>query len=106
MVDCSHIYMTAHGEYFSGSPWTGEVGQIGLRIGFHPIGSEPAKGTVFDIMTNGTAVVDTGSQAGTNGTLTKAWTCRIGPLGSTENMDADLQIDMAEDFRTIGRAHV
>lgn len=100
MVDMSHVYITAHGEYHGSSPWVGEKAQIGVRVGFHDVTAEPAKGTVFTIMTNGVAVADSGSQAGANGTLTKAWTCRIGPTGSTENADAGEQIALAEDLLT------
>lgn len=100
MVNVSHVYMTAHGEYHGSSPWVGEYAQIGIRVAYHPVTDEPAKGTVFTIMQNGEATLDAGSQAGANGTLTKGWTARIGPTGSVENINAGEQIALAEDFRT------
>lgn len=99
MVAVSHVYMTAHGEFHGSSPWVGEFAQIGIRVGYHDVTDEPARGTVFDIMPNGDAVADSGSQSGANGTLTKAWSARIGPTGSSENMDAGEQIALAEDMR-------
>jgi hypothetical protein len=100
MVAVSHIYITAHGEYHGSSPWVGEFAQIGLRLAYVDVTAEPAKGSVFTIMPNGDAVADSGTTAGANGSLTRAWTARIGPTGSTENMDAGEQIALAEDMRT------
>lgn len=100
MVNVSHVYITAHGEYHGSSPWVGEFAQIGLRLAYVDVTDEPAKGSVFTIMENGEAVADSGSTSGANGTLTRSWTARIGPTGSTENMDAGEQVSLAEDMRT------
>jgi len=100
MVNVSHVYISAHGEYHGSSPWVGEFAQMGVRVAYHDVTAEPTRGVVFSIMENGVAAPDSGSQAGANGTLTKAWTARIGPTGSTENMDGGEQIALAEDMRT------
>jgi len=94
------VYLTAHGE-LTATNWIGETAQMGVRVCFAPNASEPAKGSTFTIMENGDAVADSGTTAGTSGTLTKTWTARIGPVGSTENCDAAAQIDFCEDFVTL-----
>lgn len=99
MTALQHVYLTAHGTWNSG-PWAGEGAQFGLRLCTADTASAPALGTIWTPEINGDAVVDSGTQAGTNGTLTKTWTARRGLPGSTENWDAGLQIDMAEDMRT------
>lgn len=94
-----HIYVTAHGEY-TATPWLTEKAQIGIRL---PIASEaslPEKGAVFTPITNGDVVVDSGTQAGTNGTLTRTWKARLGPVGSADNADAAMQADLADDMWT------
>ena len=99
MSNLSHVYLTAHGSFTSG-PWTGEAAQFGLRLCFVPTISAPDKGAIFTPQANGAIVADTGTTAGTNGTLARTWTARIGPVGSDENVDAGMQVDMAEDVRT------
>lgn len=100
MSELQHVYLTAHGE-FTATNWVGETAQMGIRIAYAPVGEEPAKGSTFTIMGNGEAVGDSGTEAGTHGTLNKTWTARIGPTGSIENVDAAAQIDFAEDFWTL-----
>lgn len=92
-----HVYLTAHGAYHTG-PWLGESAQFGLRLTFE--GSIPDRGAVYTPGTNGNAALLTGTQAGTNGTLTKAWTARVGPVGSSDDCGPAQQIDFAEDLRT------
>lgn len=95
-----HVYVTAHGEYTAAS-WLGEKAQMGLRIAVFSDGEVPAKGAFFSLSPeHGNVAVDTGTLAGTNGTLTKTWTARLGPTGSTENADGTWQVDLAEDMRT------
>lgn len=100
MPNVSHVYLSAHGEYHGSSPWVGEFAQMGVRVAYHPAVSPPTRGVVFTIGPNGAVETASGSQAGTNGTLTKSFTFRIGDTGSTENCDADEQISLAEDMRT------
>lgn len=99
MAALQHVYLTAHGEWTSAT-WQGEQGQIGLRVAFSTADPEPAKGSIFTPLGNGDVDTDGGTSAGTNGTLTRTWKARVGPIGSTTNMDDANQIDMAEDFRT------
>lgn len=99
MTALQHVYLTAHGSWHTG-PWNGEGAQFGLRLCTAQTASAPTKGTVFTPAANGDAVIDTGTQAGANGTLTKTWTARRGEVGSAENWDAGMQIDLAEDMRT------
>lgn len=99
MTSPTHVYVTAHGSYGSGS-WAGETAQFGLRLAVMDTLDEPAKGTVFTPLANGDVVLAQGSQAGTHGTLTKTFDFRMGPTGSVVNWDAAHQIDIAEDFWT------
>lgn len=99
MTALQHIYVTAHGSFNSGS-WVGEAAQFGLRLAIGETGAMPDKGTTFDMELQGDVATDQGTTAGTNGTLTRTWTARRGPTGSTENCDAGFQIDVAEDVRT------
>lgn len=94
-----HVYLTAHGSFNSGS-WLGESAQIGLRLPYAPVVGGPDKGSIFTPLVNGDLAADSGSTAGTNGTLSRTWTARVGPTGSGQNCDAGAQIDLAEDFRT------
>ena len=103
MTNLSHVYLTAHGSFTTG-PWTGENAQFGLRLPFVPTISAPDKGAIYTPASNGEIVADTGTTAGTNGTLARTWTARIGPVGSDENVDANMQVDMAEDVRTFVNA--
>lgn len=99
MTALQHVYVTAHGQFTAGA-WVGEKAQIGVRLAIVNEASLPAKGTQFVIGEHGDFAVDTGTTAGTNGILTRAWTARLGPVGSTENADAAWQVDLAEDMRT------
>lgn len=100
MSNLHHVYVTAHGEYTVGA-WSGEKAQIGLRIGVELESSLPSKGALFTPYGgHGDVVADSGSQAGTNGTLAKAWTARIGPAGSEENADGPWQVDLCDDVYT------
>lgn len=94
-----HVYLTAHGAYASGH-WVGETAQMGLRLAITEGAAEPTKGSVFNLATSGDVVVDSGTTAGTNGTLTRTWSARLGPVGNNEDATAAWQIDLAEDFRT------
>ena len=96
MPALQHIYVTMHGSFNSGA-WVGEAAQIGVRLAIAETGAMPDKGSVFDLLTHGDVVTDSGLTAGTNGTLTRTWDARRGPTGSTENCDAGFQIDLAED---------
>lgn len=98
MAALQHVYLTAHGSFTSGH-YSGETGQIGLRLAIATDASAPAKGTTFTLAESGDVVVDSGTSAGTNGTLTRTWSARLGPTGSPENADAAWQIDLAEDMR-------
>ena len=99
MTELQHVYVTAHGSFASGA-WVGEAAQFGLRLAIGETGAMPAKGSIFDLALNGDVVTDSGSTAGTHGTLTRTWTARRGPTGSTENADDGFQIDCAEDVWT------
>lgn len=99
MPALQHVYLTAHGTWGAGS-WANERAQIGCRLAFAPVGSEPAKGSTFTLAENGDIATDTGTEAGTHGTLTRTWKSRIGGIGSPDNMDAAQQVDLAEDFWT------
>lgn len=95
-----HVYLTAHGE-FTAAAWAGENAQIGLRVCVEDESSLPAKGTVFTPYAgHGDVVADSGTQAGTNGTLTRTWTARLGDIGSLENADAAWQADLCDDMWT------
>ena len=96
MPALQHIYLTAHGKFNSGV-WLGEAAQFGLRLTIAETGAMPDKGSLFDVPLNGDVATDQGITAGTNGSLTRTWTARRGPVGSTENCDAGFQIDLAED---------
>lgn len=91
-----HVYVTMHGEW-TYPAWVGEFAQMGVRIALVDKDAIPPKGSIFTIPTHGDVTQDSGSQSGTHGTLSKAWTARIGPVGSIENMNAPQQIDLAED---------
>lgn len=99
MTTLQHIYATAHGTFLTGS-WVGEGAQFGLRMVIANNTAAPEKGTTFTPMENGDVVTDQGQTSGTNGVLTRTWTCRLGETGSNENADAAFQIDIAEDLRT------
>jgi len=99
MANLHHIYVTAHGEYTTAA-WLGEKGQIGIRLPITHGASEPAKGSVFTPVENGSVDIDSGTQAGTNGTLTRTWTARLGPIGNPDNADAAMQADLGDDFWT------
>ena len=96
MSNLHHAYVTAHGSYPSGS-WLGESAQIGLRLAFVLAAAAPDKGAIFAPEVGGTIGTDFGSQTGTNGTLSKTFTARVGATGSAVNLDAGMQIDIAED---------
>lgn len=98
MSNLKHVYLTAHGSYPTGA-WYGEQAQIGLRLGFAPVAGGPAKGDIWTSLEGGAITPTYGTQAGTNGTLSKTWTARVGDTGSLENFDAAAQIDVAEDMR-------
>jgi hypothetical protein len=97
MPEMNHVYLTAHGSYPSGA-WFGESAQIGVRLAFAPTASAPVKGDIWTPTPGGSINADFGSQSGTHGQLARTWKARVGPVGSTENMDAGAQIDMAEDM--------
>lgn len=97
MTDLAHVYLTAHGSYPAGS-WVGESAQIGVRLAFAAVAAAPNKGDVFTPIANGAITSDTGTLAGTHGTLARTWTARINSVGSTENFDAAAQVDAAEDM--------
>lgn len=99
MAALGHIYMTAHGEWTSAA-WLGEKAQIGLRLPIVDDTAMPAVGSVFSPVSNGDVVTDNGTQAGTNGTLTRTWAARLGGIGSNTNADAAMQADLADDFWT------
>lgn len=99
MANLHHVYLTAHGLWNSG-PWVGEAAQIGVRMCFVPVVGAPDPGAIFTPEQGGEIAPDFGTQAGTNGTLAKTWTARLGPVGTLENCDADMQIGFAEDMRT------
>lgn len=99
MASLHHIYVTAHGEWTTPN-WIGEKAQIGLRLVAAEGAAEPEKGTTFTPMSNGDVVFDGGTQAGTNGTLTRTWKARLGPVASTDNADAVMQADLGDDMWT------
>ena len=100
MAKLHHVYVTAHGEYTT-SAWVGEYAQIGIRLAVEPEASLPSKGSIFTPFANhGDVALDSGTQAGTNGTLTKTWTARIGDTGSLENADGAWQADLGDDMWT------
>lgn len=84
MSEMQHLYLTAHGEYHEG-PYLGEAAQIGFRFAFVPVATSPTAGETFTIPSNGDAVPEFGTYAGTLGTLSKTWGARVGPPGSLEN---------------------
>jgi len=84
MTAMQHVYTTLHGEWSSG-PFVGEYAQVGIRTAFVPVATSPVVGETFTMDENGDVVGDFGTATGTNGTLTKTWTARVGPAGSTEN---------------------
>ena len=100
MSALQHVYVTAHGQWTS-APWTEERAQVGLRLAIVSDDNVPAKGVPFTIPAgNGDVEVDGGTTAGAHGTLSRAWTARMGGTGSTFNLDAGRQVDIAEDFWT------
>lgn len=99
MTALQHIYLSAHGEWTTPN-WLGEKAQIGLRLAIVAESGAPAKGAVFTLPESGDIVLDSGTTAGTHGTLSRTWTARRGPVGSSENCDAAFQVDLAEDFWT------
>lgn len=99
MAALGHIYVTAHGEWTTAN-WLGEKGQIGIRLPITEGASEPAKGSEFTPVANGDIELDSGTQAGTNGTLTRTWKARLGGLASIDNADAAMQADLGDDFWT------
>lgn len=99
MTQLQHVYLTAHGQFTSGS-WVGEEAQFGLRLAFIETGGGPSKGEIFTVPLNGDVVVDQGVAAGTHGQLARTWSARLGPTGSAVNCDSAYQIDLAEDLWT------
>lgn len=99
MPALQHVYLTAHGTWGAGS-WANERAQIGCRLSFAAVGSEPDKGSTFTMPDNGDVATDTGTATGTHGTLTRTWKSRIGGVASPDNMDAAQQVDLAEDMWT------
>lgn len=96
MPALQHIYLTAHGEW-TASPFATEKAQIGIRLPIAAEADPPAKGTTFEPIANGDVVLDAGTQAGTNGTLTRTWKARLGPIASPDNA-ATMQADLADDM--------
>jgi hypothetical protein len=97
MGTLQHVYVTAHGEWTS-TPWLGEKAQIGIRLPIVSSSAVPALGSIFTPVDNGDVVGDSGSHAGTNGTLMRTWTARLGGVGSPDNADAAWQSDLADDM--------
>lgn len=95
-----HLYVTAHGYYYQG-PYEGETGQIGFRFAFVPVATSPVAGETFTVPENGDAVPEFGQQAGTNGTLNKTWTARVGQAGSIENWGGTEQAAMGDIVHTL-----
>lgn len=100
MTAMQHVYLTAHGSFNSG-PYLGESAQFGVRLSFVPKGSAPLAGETFTLPINGDAVAEFGTQAGTNGNLSKTWTARVGETLSPFNWGATEQIAAAEATRTL-----
>jgi len=99
MATLQHIYLTAHGEWTSTS-WIGETAQIGLRLPIVLEDEQPPVGSIYTPIENGDVVLDSGTHAGANGTLVRAWTARLGGTGSLFNADAAYQADLADDMHT------
>lgn len=99
MASLHHIYLTAHGEWTT-APFASERAQIGIRLPIANEASLPEKGTTWTPISNGDVVLDAGTQAGTNGTLTRTWKARLGPVGSADNADAAMQADLGDDMWT------
>lgn len=99
MATLHHIYVTAHGEYTE-TAWVGEKAQMGIRLPIANEASLPEKGSIWTPITNGDVALDSGTQAGTNGTLTRTWSARLGPTGSATNADAAMQADLGDDMWT------
>lgn len=96
MAKIQHVYITAHGEWSSG-PWVGESAQFGLRMVCTQSALTPPIGALFDIPLGGDVAADYGSQAGTHGVLTRAWTAAMPYETIGDNYNADWQIGAAED---------
>ena len=96
MTNLKHAYVTAHGSYNTGS-WLGESAQIGVRLPFALAASAPDLGAIWTPVEGGNIDTDFGAQAGANGTLSKTFTARVGAPASAVNLDAGMQIDIAED---------
>lgn len=95
-----HIYVSAHGTY-DDAPWQDETAQIGFRVAVVPITEEPSPGHPFTHPTDhGDITLDIGTTVGASGVLTHGWTARLGPSGSTHNVTAAIQLDIAEDVVT------
>lgn len=92
------VYQTIHGEFHSG-PFVGEQAQIGLRLAFAETEGVPARGETFEPNLHGDPTVDFGTEAGTNGVLSKTWKARVGDTGSLDNWDSGAQIAAAEITR-------
>lgn len=99
MAVLNHVYATAHGEYTI-DKWIGEHAQIGLRLPFVDVLSAPAKGATFTPAANGDVTLDSGVSTSTHGSLARTWTARLGQLGSTQNCNDVVQMDIAEDLWT------
>ena len=99
MGNLHHAYATLHGSYNTGA-WVGENAQIGIRLPFVSAVAAPDKGAIFTPEVGGAITPDFGVQTGANGSLAKTFTARVGPAGSPVNLDAGMQIDIAEDLFT------
>lgn len=100
MPGLAHIYLTAHGQWKSGTEWYGETAQMGLRIFTELTASAPDAGSVFTPSIGSDVASASGTPTGTHGTLTQTWEATGGNPVSGLLWDGTQQIDLAEDFWT------
>ncbi len=93
-----HLYVTAHGQWDSASPWAGEEAQIGLRIATTPVATSPGQGETFTLPVGGDIAVTSASVAGTNGLLTQAWDGLGGDATLGLDWTGARQADIGDDF--------
>lgn len=100
------LYLSMHGTWKAGTPWVGEVAQIGLRCTFHLKASTPVLGETFTVPTHLNSTPATATKSGTHGTLTQSFEASVGVGAAVEDhLDADAQIALAEAFHGFADAN-
>lgn len=90
----SNVYITAHGRWKQANFWAGEYGQIGVKWSCWPLGTSSAKVSKPNFSQHSEAFIERDSTLFNESIF---WEARS-TLVPAVDVDADLQLDMAEDM--------